>query len=132
MARVAVAGGTGQTGRQVVAGLERDGHEAVVLSRSAGVDLITGAGLAGVLDGVSAVVDVTSTPAVVEAETVEFFGTVTRNLLAAEAAAGVRHQRVSAAGSRRPGRAAGAGGRRPSGRPGPPCRPRGGARCRAA
>jgi uncharacterized protein YbjT (DUF2867 family) len=89
--RIAVAGGTGTVGRFVVEALRNDGHEPITLSRSTGVDLSTGAGLAGALAGVSAVVDVAATPASSAAESVKFFGTVTRNLLEAEKAAGVPH-----------------------------------------
>lgn len=58
MMRVAVAGGTGLTGALVVAELGRAGHEPVVLSRSRGADLTTGAGLAAALGGCAAVIDV--------------------------------------------------------------------------
>jgi uncharacterized protein YbjT (DUF2867 family) len=91
MARVAVAGGTGHIGRQVVEALRRGSHEAVVLSRAAGVDLVAGEGLAGTLAGAQAVVDVTNTGAVDAGEVRSFFGAVTGNLLAAEREAGVRH-----------------------------------------
>lgn len=89
--RIAVAGATGNIGSRTVAALERDGHEAVRISRSLGVDLSTGDGLDDALAGVEAVVDVLNAPAAGEAETVEFFSTATRNLLAAEERAGVRH-----------------------------------------
>ncbi|RWZ68297.1 hypothetical protein ELQ92_03510 [Labedella populi] len=49
--RVAVAGGTGTVGRFVVDALRRDGHDAVVLTRSTGVDLVSGAGLTSALVG---------------------------------------------------------------------------------
>ncbi len=89
--RIAVAGGTGRIGRLTVAALGSAGHQAVPLSRSGGIDAYTGAGLADALRGADAVIDVTSTPAAGEAEVVDFFGTVTGNLLAAEERAGVRH-----------------------------------------
>ncbi|MDR5699659.1 SDR family oxidoreductase [Agromyces aerolatus] len=89
--KIAVAGGTGAVGRHVVERVRELGHEAVVLTRSAGVDLVTGTGLAGALDGVDAVIDVASVQTQSAAKSREFFGAVTRNLLAAEAAAGVRH-----------------------------------------
>jgi uncharacterized protein YbjT (DUF2867 family) len=89
--RIAVAGATGNIGAHTVAALERNGHEAVRMSRSLGVDLLTGEGLDGPLAGVDAVVDTTNAPATDAAETVEYFGTATRNLLAAEQRAGVRH-----------------------------------------
>ncbi len=89
--RIAVAGATGNIGARTVAALERDGHEAIGISRSLGVDLLTGEGADAVLDGVDAVVDAISAPPASREETLEYFGTTTRNLLAAEARAGVRH-----------------------------------------
>ena len=71
--------------------LERAGHEAFAISRSAGQDLSTGAGLDEALQGVDAVVDVSNTQSQDEAEIVDFFGSATRNLLAAEERAGVGH-----------------------------------------
>ncbi|MEV4471529.1 SDR family oxidoreductase [Nonomuraea salmonea] len=89
--RIAVAGATGNIGSRTVAFLEGDGHEVVRVSRSLGVDLVTGEGLDQALTGVDAVVDAISAPPVSREETVELFGTTTANLLAAEQRAGVRH-----------------------------------------
>ncbi|MFC4115242.1 SDR family oxidoreductase [Nonomuraea zeae] len=89
--RIAVAGATGNIGALTVAALERAGHDVVGISRSLGVDLLTGEGLDDALAGVEAVVDVTNAPATDQEGTVEFFATTTRNLLAAEERAGVRH-----------------------------------------
>jgi uncharacterized protein YbjT (DUF2867 family) len=89
--RIAIAGGTGRIGRLTVAALGAAGHQAVPLSRGAGVDAYTGAGLADALRGADAVIDVTNNPAQDEAQVVDFFGTVTGNLLAAGEKAGVRH-----------------------------------------
>jgi uncharacterized protein YbjT (DUF2867 family) len=89
--RVAVAGGTGLTGRHVRRALEAAGHAAVPLSRAGGVDLISGTGLDGALAGMDAVIDVTNVKAQSRAKAVEFFGSATRNLLAAERRAGVGH-----------------------------------------
>ncbi|MQA08143.1 MAG: NAD(P)H-binding protein [Pseudonocardiaceae bacterium] len=89
--RIAVAGATGNIGSLTVAALEQDGHDVVRISRSVGVNLLTGDGLEGALAGVEAVVDVTNAPATGRAEMVEYFGTATRNLVAAEQRAGVRH-----------------------------------------
>jgi uncharacterized protein YbjT (DUF2867 family) len=89
--RIAVAGATGNIGRRTVSALERNGHEAVRISRSLGVDLITSEGLDGALEGVDAVVDAISSPPTSPDETRAYFGMTTRNLLAAEARAGVRH-----------------------------------------
>lgn len=87
--RIAIAGGTGAVGRHVVDVTREGGHEPVLLTRSAGVDLVTGEGLD--LSGVDVVIDVVSVQTMKSAESEAFFGAVTRNLLAAEKAAGVRH-----------------------------------------
>jgi uncharacterized protein YbjT (DUF2867 family) len=89
--RIAVAGATGNIGAHTVTALEREGHEPVRISRSLGVDLLTGDGLDGALAGVDALVDATNAPATDAAEAAEYFGTTTRNLLAAEQRVGVRH-----------------------------------------
>ena len=89
--RIVVAGGTGLVGSQVVERLQAAGHEAVVASRSGGVDLLTGDGLAAALTGADAVVDASNTAAQTPEETTAFFGAVATNLLAAEQAAGVGH-----------------------------------------
>jgi uncharacterized protein YbjT (DUF2867 family) len=89
--RIAVAGATGHIGRLTSAALERDGHEVVGISRSMGVDLLSGDGLDEALAGVDAVVDATNGPAGNRKEAVAYFGATTRNLLAAEQRAGVRH-----------------------------------------
>ncbi|MFI6013239.1 SDR family oxidoreductase [Streptomyces sp. NPDC051243] len=89
--RIAVAGATGNIGARTAAALERAGHEVVRISRSLGVDLSTGDGLDAALTGVDAVVDATSHEAADRDEAVAYFGTTTRNLLAAEERAGVRH-----------------------------------------
>jgi uncharacterized protein YbjT (DUF2867 family) len=89
--RIAVAGATGNIGQLTVAALERAGHQAVRISRKAGVDAYTGAGLDAALRGADGVIDVTNVPSADEAEITDFFGTVTGNLLAAEERAGVAH-----------------------------------------
>lgn len=89
--RIAVAGATGRIGRLTTAALEAAGHQTVPLSRRAGVDAYTGSGLADAMAGADAVIDVTNNPSQDLAEIVDFFGTVTKNLLAAGEKAGVRH-----------------------------------------
>ncbi|QFZ19394.1 SDR family oxidoreductase [Saccharothrix syringae] len=89
--KIAVAGGTGVVGRKVVEAVGAAGHEAVVIGRSTGVDLITGAGLDEALAGCGAVVDVSNAAVWTREEAERFFGTVTTNLLAAAGRAGVRH-----------------------------------------
>lgn len=89
--RIAVAGATGRIGRLTIAALERAGHQTVPVSRSAGVDAYVGTGLDAALQGADAVIDSTNVSSNDEAEIVDFFGTTTRNLLAAGERAGVRH-----------------------------------------
>ena len=92
--RIAVAGGTGVVGRHVVEALRAAGAEPVVLARSAGVDLVTGAGLDAALRDVQAVVDVTNVSTQRRSAAVGFFTATTSALLAAGARAGVRHHVV--------------------------------------
>ena len=89
--RIAVAGGTGTVRRHVVDVVRERGHDAVVLARSNGVDLITGVGLADALADVAAVIDVASVFTQREDEARAFFEAATRNLLDAEKVAGVTH-----------------------------------------
>lgn len=88
---VAVVGGTGLVGRHLVRTLRRSGHEAAVLARSTGVDVLTGRGLADALAGADAVVDVLNLPAAEPDEARARFGAATRRLLDAERQAGVGH-----------------------------------------
>ena len=89
--KIVVIGGTGLIGSKLVEKLREHGHEAVAASPSSGVDTVTGKGLADVLSGASAVVDVTNSPSWEDAAVLKFFETSTRNLLKYEASAGVRH-----------------------------------------
>jgi uncharacterized protein YbjT (DUF2867 family) len=89
--RVAVAGGSGLVGRYVVDELGRAGHEAVVLARSTGVDLISGDGLAAALVGSGALIDVSNVVTRSAAASQEFFGTATRSLLRGAETAGLQH-----------------------------------------
>jgi NAD(P)H-binding len=88
--KVAVAGATGRAGRHVVELLEARGYEVVPMSRTSGVDVVTGDGLAEALTGADCVVDATTGPSPEEAAATEFFTTAARNLHEAGAAAGVR------------------------------------------
>jgi len=88
-ARVAVAGATGRLGRHVVDVLSAAGHEVVPISRSAGVDVITGDGLAGALTGARAIIDVTAGPSAGQRPATEFFTTAAQNLQQAGERAGV-------------------------------------------
>ena len=86
--KFAVAGATGRLGRHVVDVLEESGHEVVPISRSKGVDVITGEGLKEALTGVTSLIDV-STPATPDGAA-EFFATSAPNLLEAGEEAGVK------------------------------------------
>src|SRR5687768_16726634 len=89
--KIVVIGGTGLIGSKVVADLREQGHETVPASPRLGINTLTGEGLAEALVGASVVVDVSNAPSFEEAAVLSFFVTSTRNLLAAEAAAGVGH-----------------------------------------
>ena len=88
--KIAVIGGTGLIGSQVVTMLNDAGHEAVPHSPSTGLDLISGKGLAEALDGADVVVNLTNSPTFDEASP-DFFRTTMENLLDAAKAAGVGH-----------------------------------------
>lgn len=89
--RIAVAGGTGVVGSRVVDALRNGGHEAVVLSRAAGVDLTTGVGLDAAIEGADAIVDTANVSTLSADAAIRFFETATGNLAAAAARAGVSH-----------------------------------------
>ncbi|XVQ09669.1 SDR family oxidoreductase [Spirillospora sp. CA-255316] len=89
--RIVVVGGTGLIGSKLVTALGEQGHEVVAASPATGVDTLTGEGLADALAGAAVVIDVSDSPSLEDADVLEFFETSTRNLLAAEAAAGVGH-----------------------------------------
>jgi uncharacterized protein YbjT (DUF2867 family) len=87
--KIAVAGATGRVGRHVVDVLEAAGHDVVGISRSNGVDVITGDGLVDALDGVECVVDTATGPSPEQHAATEFFTTSARNLHEAGERAGV-------------------------------------------
>jgi uncharacterized protein YbjT (DUF2867 family) len=89
--KIVVIGGSGLIGTKLVNKLRQLGHEVVAASPSSGVNSITGEGLPEALAGAQAVVDVTNSPSWEDKAVLEFFETSTRNLLAAEVAAGVKH-----------------------------------------
>ncbi|MFA5594817.1 MAG: NAD(P)H-binding protein, partial [Trueperaceae bacterium] len=89
--KVVVIGGTGLVGSKVVARLNEHGHDAVAAAPDTGVNTITGEGLSEALQGADVVVDVSNSPSFEDRAVLEFFETSTRNLLAAEAEAGVKH-----------------------------------------
>src|SRR6059058_3059827 len=89
--KIVVIGGTGLIGTKLVNNLRQQGHDVVAASPSQGINSVTGEGLAAALAGAQVVVDVTNSPSWEDKAVLEFFESSTRNLLAAEAVAGVRH-----------------------------------------
>src|ERR1700745_48325 len=89
--KIVVIGGSGLIGKKLVTNFRQRGPEAVAASPSSCVNTITGEGLAKALTGAQVVVDVSNAPSWEDKAVLEFFETSGRNLLAAEAAAGVGH-----------------------------------------
>ena len=89
--KIVVIGGTGLIGSKTVAILRRGGHEVVAASPNSGVNTITGEGLNAAVAGATVVIDLANSPSFEDKAVLEFFETSGRNLLAAEATAGVRH-----------------------------------------
>jgi uncharacterized protein YbjT (DUF2867 family) len=89
--KIVVIGGTGLIGSRVVAKLDAQGHDAVPAAPKTGVNTLTGEGLSEALEGAQVVVDVSNAPDWEDNAVMHFFETSTRNLLAAEKAAGVGH-----------------------------------------
>jgi uncharacterized protein YbjT (DUF2867 family) len=100
--KIVVIGGSGLIGSKLVNTLRERGHDAFAASPSTGVNSITREGLAEAMDGADVVVDVANAPSWEDQAVLDFFETSSRNLLAAEAAAGVRHHvALSIVGSER-------------------------------
>ena len=89
--KIAIAGGTGVAGTPTVEAVRNAGHEAVVLSRSQGVDLVSRKGLDVALTGVDVVIDTANVTTLKADTAIEFFTAATGNLLTAAADAGVGH-----------------------------------------
>ena len=89
--KIVVIGGTGLIGSKTVAILRQGGHEVVAGSPKSGINSITGEGLKEAMAGAQVVIDLTNSPSFEDRAVLEFFETSGRNLLPAEAAAGVRH-----------------------------------------
>lgn len=88
--RIAVGGATGTVGRHVEEAARRRGHDTVAMSRSTGVDLTTGSGLAPALDGVDLIIDATNAPTFEETPATEFFTAVAEHLQSAAAEQGAQ------------------------------------------
>ena len=89
--KIVVIGGSGLIGSKLVNILRGNGHEVVAASPRSGVNTLTGAGLAEAVSGAQVVVDVANSPSFEAKAVLEFFETSGRNLIAAEATAGVKH-----------------------------------------
>lgn len=89
--KIVVIGGSGLIGSRTVERLRRRGHEVIAASPASGVDTITGEGLGDALAGAEVVIDLANAPSFEDRAVMDFFRTSGRNLLAAEAAAGVAH-----------------------------------------
>src|SRR5213592_4409002 len=89
--KIVVIVGTGLIGTKTVAILRQGGHEVVAAAPNTGVNTITGEGLKEAIAGAQVVIDLANSPSFDDKAVLEFFETSSRNILAAEAAAGVRH-----------------------------------------
>ena len=89
--KIVVVGGTGLIGSKTVAILRQGGDEVVAASPKSGINSITGEGLKEAMGGATVVIDLANSPSFEDKAVLEFFETSGRNLLAVEAAAGVRH-----------------------------------------
>ncbi|WP_353641782.1 SDR family oxidoreductase [Mesorhizobium sp. WSM2239] len=89
--KIVVIGGTGLIGSKTVERLRKKGHEVLAASPNSGVNTITGEGLAEAVAGAQVVIDLANSPSFEDEAVLEFFETSGRNLLSAEASAGVKH-----------------------------------------
>lgn len=89
--KIVVIGGTGLIGSRTVVRLRGAGHDAVAAAPNTGVNTVTGEGLDAVLDGADVVIDLANSRSFEPSAAMEFFTVHEKNLLAAEARAGVRH-----------------------------------------
>lgn len=102
MMKIVVFGGTGLIGSKVVAKLQAGGHDAVAASPSSGVDMVTGKGVAAVLEGAEVVIDMANSPSFEDRAAMDFFQSAGKNLTAAEIAAGIKlHVALSVVGTER-------------------------------
>jgi uncharacterized protein YbjT (DUF2867 family) len=89
--KIVVIGGTGLIGSNVVEKLKQRGHEVLAAAPSTGVNTITGEGLKAATAGAQVVIDLANSPSFEDKAALDFFESSGRNLLAADAAAGVGH-----------------------------------------
>ncbi|MTW09569.1 NAD(P)H-binding protein [Pseudoduganella eburnea] len=89
--KIVIIGGTGLIGSKVVAILSGKGHAVIAASPKGGVNAVTGEGLEDALAGADVVVDVANSPSWADDDVMAFFTGSSRNLLAAESQAGVKH-----------------------------------------
>ena len=89
--KITVVGASGLIGTKVVEALKAEGHDVVASSRSTGVDVLTGEGLADALAGAAVLVDVTNSPSLEGGPAQEFFKKSSANLVDAARRAGVGH-----------------------------------------
>jgi uncharacterized protein YbjT (DUF2867 family) len=89
--KIVIIGGTGLIGSKLANRLRKPGHKITAAAPNTGVNTITGEGLAEALEAADTVVDVANSPSFEDKAVLEFFETSGRNLLAAEAKAGVKH-----------------------------------------
>lgn len=102
MSTIAVLGATGTAGSLVVREAASRGHKVIAVSRSNGVDLLTGGGLAEAIAGADSVIDASSPGG--PGSAVETLGRAASNVTRACAEAGVPHLVVlSIAGIDSPG-----------------------------
>jgi uncharacterized protein YbjT (DUF2867 family) len=89
--KIVVIGGTGRIGSKVVARLRGAGHDVIAAAPNTGVNTVTGEGLEAALEGAHVVIDLANAPSFEPSAVMSFFTAHEKNLLAAEARAGVRH-----------------------------------------
>jgi len=89
--KIVVIGGTGLIGSKTIKRLREAGHDALAAAPDTGVNTVTGEGLEAVLDGAGVVIDLANSRSFEPAPAMDFFMAHEKNLLAAEARAGVRH-----------------------------------------
>ena len=89
--KIVVIGGTGRIGSKVVARLRGAGHDVMAAAPNTGVNTVTGEGLEAALEGAHVVIDLANSPSFEPSAVMSFFTAHEKNLLAAEARAGVRH-----------------------------------------